>query len=132
MADITAESLFGSNAGIVWKALNQNGASNIRNLVKTTSLSREEIYGALGWLGRENKSHTDYIFAYVFRYLIEFFDYIFSFKLLSPTWLIFFQYMYSKRGLYVVPFDLLTLLHSNNNTRAILMEFSSDNFLGHE
>jgi hypothetical protein len=23
--------------------------------VKTTSLSREEIHGALGWLGRENK-----------------------------------------------------------------------------
>lgn len=55
MADITAESLFGANAGIVWKALNQNGSSNIRNLVKTTSLSREDIYGALGWLGREDK-----------------------------------------------------------------------------
>lgn len=55
MAGTTVESLFGINAGIVWKALNQNGSSNIRNLVKTTSLSREEIYGALGWLGRENK-----------------------------------------------------------------------------
>jgi len=53
--DITAESIFGLNAGIVWKALNQNGASNLTNLVKTTSLSREEIYGALGWLGREDK-----------------------------------------------------------------------------
>jgi hypothetical protein len=51
----TAESLFGFNAGVVWEALNQNGASNIRNLVKATSLSREEIYGALGWLGREDK-----------------------------------------------------------------------------
>ena len=49
------ESLFGINAGIVWKALNQNGSSNIPNLVKTTSLSREEIFGALGWLGREDK-----------------------------------------------------------------------------
>ena len=49
------ESLFGINAGIVWKALNQNGSSNIRNLVKFTSLSREEIFGALGWLGREDK-----------------------------------------------------------------------------
>lgn len=53
--DITAESLFGIKAGIVWKALNQNGATNLANLVKSTSLSREEIYGALGWLGRENK-----------------------------------------------------------------------------
>jgi hypothetical protein len=51
----TAESLFGFNAGVVWEALNQNGPSNIRNLVKTTSLSREEVYGALGWLGREDK-----------------------------------------------------------------------------
>jgi hypothetical protein len=55
MKEMTVKSLFGSNAGIVWKALNQNGSSNIRNLVKTTSLSREEVFGALGWLGRENK-----------------------------------------------------------------------------
>ena len=55
MADMTSESLFGFNAGVVWEALNRNGASNIRNLVKTTSLSREEVYGALGWLGREDK-----------------------------------------------------------------------------
>lgn len=55
MAKVTVEFLFGTNAGIVWKALNQNGSNNIRSLVKTTSLSREEIYGALGWLGRENK-----------------------------------------------------------------------------
>jgi len=55
MKQITVESLFGTKAGIVWKALNQNGSSNLANLVKTTSLSREEIYGALGWLGRENK-----------------------------------------------------------------------------
>jgi hypothetical protein len=55
MAETTVESIFGSKAGMVWEALNQNGASNLSNLVITTSLSREEIYGALGWLGRENK-----------------------------------------------------------------------------
>jgi len=55
----TAESVFGFNAGVVWEALNQNGASNIRNLVKVTSLSREEVYGALGWLGREDKILLD-------------------------------------------------------------------------
>ena len=33
--------------------------SNIRNLVKATSLSREEVYGALGWLGREDKILLD-------------------------------------------------------------------------
>lgn len=55
MNNSTIESLFGTNAGVVWQSLNQNGPSNIRNLVKTTSLSREEVFGALGWLGRENK-----------------------------------------------------------------------------
>jgi hypothetical protein len=55
MAETTVESIFGMKAGIVWKALNQNGPSNIGDLVKSTSLSREEINGALGWLGRENK-----------------------------------------------------------------------------
>jgi len=39
----------------MFRALNQNGPSNIGDLVKTTSMSREEVYGALGWLGRENK-----------------------------------------------------------------------------
>jgi hypothetical protein len=55
MTEITVESIFGTKAGIVWKALNQNGPSNIGDLVKSTSLSREEINGALGWLGREDK-----------------------------------------------------------------------------
>ena len=51
----TVESLFGANAGIVWKTLNQNGPSNLASIVKSTSLSREEVFGALGWLGREDK-----------------------------------------------------------------------------
>jgi hypothetical protein len=55
MAETSVESIFGTKAGIVWKALNQNGPSNIGDLVKTTSMNREEINGALGWLGREDK-----------------------------------------------------------------------------
>lgn len=55
MPEATIEALFGSKAGIVWEALNKNGPSKISNLVKTTSLSREEVYAGLGWLGRENK-----------------------------------------------------------------------------
>ena len=51
----TIESIFGTNAGIVWEALSKNGPKNIADLVKITSLSREEVFGALGWLGRENK-----------------------------------------------------------------------------
>lgn len=47
--------MFGTDAGIVWEALSQNGPSTIENIVKTTGLRREFVYGALGWLGRENK-----------------------------------------------------------------------------
>jgi DNA-binding transcriptional regulator GbsR (MarR family) len=49
------ESIFGVNAGMVWKALNLSGPMTIDDLMKATDLNPEEIYGALGWLGRENK-----------------------------------------------------------------------------
>jgi hypothetical protein len=55
MEETTIESIFGTNAGIVWESLNKDGPSTIGNLAKTTSLSREDIHGALGWLGREDK-----------------------------------------------------------------------------
>jgi predicted ArsR family transcriptional regulator len=55
MTELTVESIFGVNAGIVWEALNEKGPCTIADLAKTTSLSREEVHGALGWLGRENK-----------------------------------------------------------------------------
>jgi len=48
MTETTVESIFGMNAGIVWEALNKNGPCTIQDLVKNTSLSREEVYGALG------------------------------------------------------------------------------------
>ena len=55
MNETTVESIFGTNAGIVWQALSKNGPNNIADLAKLTSLSREDVLGALGWLGRENK-----------------------------------------------------------------------------
>ena len=55
ITEATVESIFGIKAGIVWEALNQNGPSSIDNIVKATGLRRELVYGALGWLGRENK-----------------------------------------------------------------------------
>ncbi len=55
MNEMTIESIFGTNAGIVWQALSKNGPKNIADLAKLTSLSREDVLGALGWLGRENK-----------------------------------------------------------------------------
>jgi hypothetical protein len=55
MTELTAESEFGVKAGIVWEALNKNGPSSINDIARITTLKREMIYGALGWLGRENK-----------------------------------------------------------------------------
>jgi len=55
MTEMTIESVFGVKAGIVWGVLNQNGRSTIGNIVKARGLKRELVYGALGWLGRENK-----------------------------------------------------------------------------
>jgi hypothetical protein len=55
MAGITVESIFCMKAGIVWEALKKNGPSNIGDIVKTTGMRRELVFGALGWLGREGK-----------------------------------------------------------------------------
>ena len=46
----------GKNAGLVWKALNENGAMNVKALKKVTKIGTEkDLYAALGWLAREEK-----------------------------------------------------------------------------
>ena len=46
----------GKNAGLVWKALNENGAMNVKALKKVTkSRTEKDLYAALGWLAREEK-----------------------------------------------------------------------------
>ena len=50
-----AEEIFGENAGKVWRALNENGEMPISKISKLTKLKSAEVYGALGWLGREGK-----------------------------------------------------------------------------
>jgi hypothetical protein len=54
-ANEAVELIFGINAGMVWESLNLNGPMSVSDLAEATSLLPEEIYGALGWLGRENK-----------------------------------------------------------------------------
>ena len=49
----------GNNAGIIWKALQNNGALNEKKLVKVTGLSQHELYCGIGWLARENKIRKD-------------------------------------------------------------------------
>ena len=44
----------GKNAGLVWKALNENSAMNVKALKKVTKIRTEkDLYAALGWLARE-------------------------------------------------------------------------------
>ena len=62
MKELTVEAVFGVDAGIVWEALNKNGPSIIGDIVKATGFRRELVYGALGWLGRENKEVLSRVF----------------------------------------------------------------------
>jgi len=45
----------GSDAGHVWKVLDEQGAKSIKELKKLTKLTEKEIYAAIGWLAREEK-----------------------------------------------------------------------------
>ncbi|MCF0219878.1 MAG: winged helix-turn-helix domain-containing protein [Muribaculaceae bacterium] len=45
----------GTNAGIVWNALNVANAVDTKQLKKMTKLKDKELYAALGWLAREGK-----------------------------------------------------------------------------
>lgn len=47
--------IFGANAGKVWNVLNKYGAVNSDKISKMAKLNINEVYGALGWLGREGK-----------------------------------------------------------------------------
>jgi len=50
-----SEVLFGANAGKVWNALKSGGIMSAESLSKTTKLKLLDVFGALGWLGREGK-----------------------------------------------------------------------------
>jgi hypothetical protein len=56
MEEPTFEAFFGPKVDLVREALSRKrGAATIEDLVKATALKRGEVYGALGWLDRENK-----------------------------------------------------------------------------
>lgn len=54
-ADECVEVVFGVNAGIVWDLLNLKGPMSAGELSKSAALRPDDVHGALGWLGRENK-----------------------------------------------------------------------------
>jgi hypothetical protein len=48
--------LIGKNAGLVWKALNEGGKLNVKDVKKATKIKVEkDVYAALGWLAKEGK-----------------------------------------------------------------------------
>lgn len=50
------EEVFGINAGKVWKALKDAGRPmTAKEIAGATGLKVTDVYGALGWLGREGK-----------------------------------------------------------------------------
>ena len=49
------EEIFGVNAGKVWHALKEKGTLSASAIAKQTKLKLNEVFGALGWLGREGK-----------------------------------------------------------------------------
>lgn len=49
------EEVFGVNAGKVWNALKAKGPLSVAAIAKETGLKQNDVFGALGWLGREGK-----------------------------------------------------------------------------
>jgi len=49
------EIVYGKNAGVVWRTLNEKGKLGLRDISKFSKLSMLEVNGAIGWLARENK-----------------------------------------------------------------------------
>ena len=46
----------GTNAGLVWNALNANNGQTIKDLKKATKIKTDKVlFSALGWLAREGK-----------------------------------------------------------------------------
>lgn len=45
----------GTNAGLIWNALNENKSMTLKDLKKATKLKEKEAFLSLGWLAREGK-----------------------------------------------------------------------------
>ena len=51
------EEIFGANAGKVWHILKNKGTMTAAVIAEETQLKANDVFGALGWLGREGKIH---------------------------------------------------------------------------
>jgi hypothetical protein len=48
-------SLFGEQAGAVWRTLHEKGPLSGSELLSFTQLTEQQLHAAIGWLARENK-----------------------------------------------------------------------------
>ena len=53
--EIQMKEKIGSNAGLVWQALEGQSAKSLKEVKKVTKLTEKDLYAALGWLAREEK-----------------------------------------------------------------------------
>ena len=53
------KSEIGTNAGIIWRLMNNNSSWTFEELQQKSGLKPEELWSALGWLAREDKIEFD-------------------------------------------------------------------------
>jgi predicted ArsR family transcriptional regulator len=49
----------GETAGLVWRALSENGPLSLAKLAKEVDVPKELVLQAIGWLAREDKIHIE-------------------------------------------------------------------------
>ena len=63
--------LIGTNAGLVWRALNEGGKMSVKALKKATKIKTEkDMYAAFGWLAKEGKLSFEEVDGELFVALI--------------------------------------------------------------
>ena len=63
--------LIGTNAGLVWKVLNEGGKMRVKAVKKATKIKAEkDMYAAFGWLAKEGKLSFEEVEGELFVALI--------------------------------------------------------------
>jgi len=61
----------GTNAGLVWSVLNEEGKQNVKAVKKATKIKADkDLYAALGWLAKEGKLSFEEIEGELFVALV--------------------------------------------------------------
>jgi hypothetical protein len=64
--------LIGTNAGLIWRALNKSGRMNVKDLKKETKIrSEKNLFAAIGWLAKEEKIDLEEKEGEIFVWLVS-------------------------------------------------------------